>query len=185
MTTASALAAYGVHKAMPYLVILFGHLSYLWTSLVITNIVYATAAGLTPAYFLPGPPTWQKRKPFLQVLKRVCITSLESVCYGSSTPLEPVSQFVKAPWAMIRSFAFKQACYNVTGHGMDWTTPRPSRHAIIDGAQRREDDHLRHGQECHPVLVGSQCVVKCHACRLYFAVDERRRQLTGDFDECP
>jgi hypothetical protein len=57
------------------------YLSYFWTSQVVTNIVYATVAGVSSPHYLPSKTS--SENTFKTVLKRVCTTSLGSICYGS------------------------------------------------------------------------------------------------------
>lgn len=66
------------------------YLSYFWTSQVITNIVYATVAGVSSAHYLPSKNL--SENSFKTILKRVCTTSLGSICYGSLiiTPVQIV-----------------------------------------------------------------------------------------------
>lgn len=54
---------------------------YYWTSQVITNIVYATVAGVAAAHYLPSKT--QSETCFKSCLNRVCTTSLGSICYAS------------------------------------------------------------------------------------------------------
>ncbi|KAF8952828.1 putative choline transporter, neither null mutation nor overexpression affects choline transport [Haplosporangium bisporale] len=57
---------------------------------VITNIVYATVAGVSSAHYLPSKNL--SENSFQTILKRVCTTSLGSICYGSLiiTPVQIV-----------------------------------------------------------------------------------------------
>ncbi|KAG0079856.1 putative choline transporter, neither null mutation nor overexpression affects choline transport [Podila epicladia] len=54
---------------------------YYWTSQVITNIVYATVAGVAAIHYLPSKTL--SDTSFKSFLKSVCTTSLGSICYGS------------------------------------------------------------------------------------------------------
>ncbi|KAG0099198.1 hypothetical protein BGZ93_008785 [Podila epicladia] len=110
--------AYEVHPALPFVLICISYLSFLWTSLAITNIIYATVAGVSAVRFLPAKTS--RRTDSIDVLMHVWTTSLGSICYGSSTPFGPVSRILKTPWPTLRSFAFKHTFYNVAVYGMDY-----------------------------------------------------------------
>ncbi|KAF9302034.1 hypothetical protein BGZ74_005946 [Mortierella antarctica] len=70
---------------------------------------------ISAAHYLPS-------KAFGGVLEILgCVPwtkSLGSICYGSSTPLGPISQWHRTSWKEIRFFAYKLAFYNVAVYGM-------------------------------------------------------------------
>ncbi|KAF9333021.1 hypothetical protein BG006_004088 [Podila minutissima] len=107
-----------VHPALPFVLMGISYLSFLWTSLVITNIIYATVAGVSAIRFLPAKAS--SRADSIDVLTHVLTTSLGSICYGSSSAFGPVSRILKTPWRTLRSFAFKHTFYNVAVYGMDY-----------------------------------------------------------------
>ncbi|KAG0361176.1 hypothetical protein BG005_008990 [Podila minutissima] len=109
---------YEVHPALPFVLMGISYLSFLWTSLVITNIIYATVAGVSAICYLPAKAS--RRADSIDVLTHVLTTSLGSICYGSSSPFGPVSRILKTPWRTLRSFAFKHTFYNVAVYGMDY-----------------------------------------------------------------
>lgn len=104
-----------ISPPLSYVLVVFFYLSYWWTSLVFTNVVYTMVTGISAAHYLPS-------KAFGGVLEILgCVPwtkSLGSISYGSSTPLGPISQWHRTSWKEIRSFADKLAFYNVAVYGM-------------------------------------------------------------------
>ncbi|KAG0011010.1 hypothetical protein BGZ81_002437, partial [Podila clonocystis] len=107
-----------ISKSLLYVVVVFSYLSYCWTSLVLTNVIYTLVACVSAAHYLPSKAY---EGSVLQILNRVTWTkSLGSICYGSSTPLGPISQLFRTSWKEIKSSAYKYALYNVAVYGMDY-----------------------------------------------------------------
>ncbi|KAG0028222.1 hypothetical protein BGZ82_008541 [Podila clonocystis] len=107
-----------ISNSLLYVVVVFGYLSYCWTSLVLTNVIYTLVAGVSAAHYLPSKAY---EGSVLEILNRVTWTkSLGSICYGSSTPLGPISQLFRTSWKDIKSSAYKHALYNVAVYGMDY-----------------------------------------------------------------
>ncbi|KAG0028221.1 putative choline transporter, neither null mutation nor overexpression affects choline transport [Podila clonocystis] len=111
-STASAYAP------LPYILIVFSYLSYLWTSQVITNVVYATTVGVAAIHYLPHGPHGQDT--LLTVLKRVVTTSFGPICYGSSTFIRSVFMCLYVCYPVVKPLAVKYAFYHVVVHGLDF-----------------------------------------------------------------
>lgn len=100
-------------RPLPYILIVLSYLSYLWSSQVITNIVYATTVGVSATHYLPHGPRGQDTP--LNVLKHVLTTSFGPICYGSSTFIRSVLMFLYVCYP-----AVKYAFYHVVVHELDF-----------------------------------------------------------------
>ncbi|KAG0033562.1 hypothetical protein BGZ81_008138 [Podila clonocystis] len=106
------------YAPLPYILIVLSYLSYLWTTQVITNIVYATTVGVAAAYYQPHEP--QGQDTLLTVLKRVVTTSLGPICYGSSTFIRSVFMCIYTCYPVVKPIAVKYSFYHVVVHGLDF-----------------------------------------------------------------
>ncbi|KAG0337967.1 hypothetical protein BG000_004756 [Podila horticola] len=107
-----------VYAPLPYILIILSYLSYLWTSQVITNIVYATTAGVSVAHYLPHGPRGLDTP--LTVLKRVVSTSFGPVLYGSSTFIRSTLMVLYVCYPVVKPLAVKYAFYHVVVHELDF-----------------------------------------------------------------
>ncbi|KAG0092767.1 hypothetical protein BGZ92_008664 [Podila epicladia] len=121
---ALVVTAYGqptanLSKALPYVLIVLSYISYVWTSQVLTNIIYASVAALSASHYHPaGSPS---KVSTSKVLKRVCTKSLGSICYAS---LETFIYMFYIGFKVDGPSSSKYALYNVATYGMDHATAR-------------------------------------------------------------
>ncbi|KAF9300123.1 hypothetical protein BGZ74_008281 [Mortierella antarctica] len=121
---ALVVTAYGqptanLSKALPYVLIVLSYISYIWTSQILTNIIYASVAALSASHYHPAgsPP----KDSASNILKRICTKSLGSICYAS---LETFIYMFYIGFKVDRPFSSKYALYNVATYGMDHATAR-------------------------------------------------------------
>ncbi|KAF9334370.1 hypothetical protein BG006_002271 [Podila minutissima] len=121
---ALVVTAYGqptvnLSKALPYVLIVLSYISYVWTSQVLTNVIYASVAALSASHYHPAgsPP----KDSTSNILKRVFTKSLGSICYAS---LETFIYMFYIGFKVDRPFSSKYALYNVATYGMDHATAR-------------------------------------------------------------
>lgn len=105
------------NNGLPYLLIAISYISYLWTSLVITNIVYTTTAGVSAAHYLRTGPN--QDTPLL-VLKGVLTTSLGPISYGSSALLRSIFMCIWTCYSAVKPLPVKYAFYHVVVHKLDF-----------------------------------------------------------------
>ncbi|KAF9320193.1 hypothetical protein BG003_007002 [Podila horticola] len=121
---ALVVTAYGqptanLSYALPYILIVLSYMSYIWTSQVLTNTIYASVAALTASHYHPAgsPP----RDSTLSILQRVYTKSLGSICYAS---VETLIYTFYLGFQVHRPFSPKYDLYNVATYGMDHHTAR-------------------------------------------------------------
>ncbi|KAG0036295.1 hypothetical protein BGZ82_004420 [Podila clonocystis] len=119
---ALVVTAYGqptsnLNAALPYILIVLSYISYVWTSQVLTNTIYASVAALSASHYHPAgsPP----KDSACNILKRVCTKSLGSICYAS---LETFFYMFYLAFKVDRPFSPKYALYNVATYGMEHQT---------------------------------------------------------------
>ncbi|KAI9242499.1 MAG: hypothetical protein BYD32DRAFT_208957 [Podila humilis] len=108
-----------LNKVLPYILIILSYISYLWTSQVLANTIYASVAALTSSHYHPAgsPPEDSTRT----ILKRVFTKSLGSISYAS---LESRLHMFYQGCNVHKPFSPKYALYNVATYGMDYCTAR-------------------------------------------------------------
>ncbi|KAG0017588.1 hypothetical protein BGZ81_010668 [Podila clonocystis] len=119
---ALVVTAYGqptanLNVALPYILIVLSYISYVWTSQVLTNTIYASVAALSASHYHPAgsPPKDSARN----ILKRVCTKSFGSICY---TSLKTFFYMFYLGLKVDRPFSPKYALYNVATYGMEHQT---------------------------------------------------------------
>ncbi|KAF9333022.1 hypothetical protein BG006_004089 [Podila minutissima] len=106
------------YAPLPYILIVPSYLSYLWSSQVITNIVYTTTAGVSATHYLPHGPHGQDTP--LMVLKHVLTTSFGPICCGFSVFIRSVPMFLYVCYPVVKPLAVKYAFYHVVVHELEF-----------------------------------------------------------------
>lgn len=106
-------------KVVPYILIILSYISYLWTSQVLANTIYASVAARTASHYHPaGSPPGDSTRT---ILKRVFTKSLGSISYAS---LESCLYMLYQGYQVHGPLSPKYALYNVATYGMDYHTAR-------------------------------------------------------------